>query len=203
MCFHCGWDGEGSDLPATLVSPKVYALGSTWLLHFPILSGPFCRPYESAWSRAFPSQMLQALAVVWFGAMTVPFPVGMWSNCSLGPWLLLSPAFLPSGLTDLGLSQWVAFHSTSIELQANHTPCSQASHAGLPPRGGTPGFRDKDGAGSLLEPHMIACNRMPGFRHPSKLLTAMPIWASHSPHLAFLIFATVMIMYVLSNPREN
>lgn len=99
--FHSGWDGEGSDLFATLLNPKIYGTGDKLgFCIFPVSLGCSLISCESAFSWAVPSQTLQALALLdkeqLFGlrAMTVPFPAGMWSYCSLGPRLLLSLAFL-------------------------------------------------------------------------------------------------------------
>lgn len=63
--FHSGWDGKGSDLSATLLSPKVYATGGK--LGFCIFSsslGCSLLPCESAFSWAGPSQTLQAQALL-------------------------------------------------------------------------------------------------------------------------------------------
>lgn len=101
LCFHSGWDGEESDLSATLLSLKVYGTGDKLgFCIFPSSLGCSLISCESAFSWALPSQTLQALALpdkeqlFGLGAMTVPFPAGMRSYCSLGPRLLLSPAFL-------------------------------------------------------------------------------------------------------------
>lgn len=154
VCFHSGWDGEGRDLSATLLSPKVYVTGGKLgFCIFPLSLGYSLNSCESAFSWALPSQTLGALALLdkeqlsGLGAMTVPFPAGMQGYCSLGPRLLLSPAFLQSGLADLRLSHWLAFHFTSSQLQTDHRPCLLALHAGpvtprWPPKAS---HRDKDG----------------------------------------------------------
>lgn len=88
-------------MSATLLSPKVYGTGDTLgFCIFPLSLGCSLNSCESVYCWALPSQTLQALALLdgdqLFGlrVMTVPFPAGMWSRCSLGPWLLLSLAFL-------------------------------------------------------------------------------------------------------------
>lgn len=100
-----------------ITHPKVYATGGKLgSCIFPFSLGCALISCESAFSWAVPSQTLQALALLdqeqlfGLGAVTVPFPAGMWSYCSLSPGPLLSLAFLPSGLADLCLSHWVAFY---------------------------------------------------------------------------------------------
>ena len=89
LCFHSGWDGEGSDLSTTLLSPKVYGTRDKPGFCFFLFSRG-CSPHsrESGFSWALPSQPLQTLALLekeqlfGLGAVTVPSPAGMWSYCS-------------------------------------------------------------------------------------------------------------------------
>lgn len=137
-------------------APKYTALGTNLASAVPILSGVFS--CESAFSWAVPSQTLQALALpdkehlFGWGAMTVPFPSGMWGYCSLGPRLLLSRAFLAQDQQIWACL--IGLLSTSLQLQANHKPCPLASHAGLaaPRWHPKPSHRNKDGGRLIGNP---------------------------------------------------
>lgn len=101
-------------------APKYMPLGANLASAFShslwaVLSSPVSQPFPGV-DPAKPSSpwlcWIKSSCLGW-GAVTVPLPAGMWSYCSLGPRLLLTPTFLQSGLADLCLSRWVAFHFTS------------------------------------------------------------------------------------------
>lgn len=151
VCFHSGWDGKGSDLSATLLSPKVYATGGKLgFCIFPFSLGCSLIPCESAFSWAGPSQTLQALALLdkeqLFGLGGSDHAPSCWYVDLLfsGPMVAFNSDILRSGLADLCLSHWIAFHFTSTaSLPQALSPGFpwMAGHPEVAPQGYTRGQR--------------------------------------------------------------
>lgn len=198
VCFHSGWDGEGRDLSATLLSPKVYVTGGKLgFCIFPLSLGYSLNSCESAFSWALPSQTLGALALLdkeqlsGLGAMTVPFPAGMQGYCSLGPRLLLSQH---SYNRDWQICVCLTgLLSTSLQVNCKLTtgPVSWLCTQGQSPQGGPPKLLTgtRMGRGSLCEPQKTLCGRLPGGQHQQATygyasLGQPPLYCTWSSHLS-------------------
>lgn len=138
-------------------APKYMPLGANLASAFShslwaVLSSLVSQPFPGL-DPAKPSRLwlcwIKSSCLGW-GAVTMPLPAGMWTYCSLGPWLFLTLTFLQSGLADLCLSCWVVFHFTSTASLPQALPLD--SHAWLAILRWHPKatHRDKDGGRLIM-----------------------------------------------------
>lgn len=181
VCFHSGWDGKGSDLSATLLSPKVYATGGKLgFCIFPFSLGCSLLPCESAFSWGGPSQTLQSLALLdkeqLFGLGGSDRAPSRWYVELLfsGPTVAFN-----SDILTIRISRSVPVSLGCFPLHFNCKPPTGPvpwiPMHGWPSRGGTPRLHTatKIGAGSLCEPYKTLGHNLPGCPQPAT--TAVPL----------------------------